>query len=281
MKTIVNLFALPLILSLIFISCSKDDEAPAPAIVTQTTIPPVVTQDPNTNPALIMTLPGQNLNLGVGNYVKVEGIATDAEGLKGIVYIGTATGLYYNSSFTDTIFISGTNTFFSDSILIPANTTPGTLNFEFYAIDLQDSVSNSIIRTASTRDIINPTKYYVNYNVSELDSIIVTVYRSNFNIVDSLDVFNQTTGQMIGSLKDNIGFKLFVYTVVDGVNYLTTSLLYSNLITNNSTSYHIRIPLKNSTPGFIYTSFMIGLDELDDISIGGGKTNHFFSFTIN
>ena len=98
MKTIVNLFALPLILSLIFISCSKDDEAPAPAIVTQTTTP-VVTQNPNTNPALIMTLPGQNLNLGVGSYVKVEGIATDAEGLKGIVCIGSAIGSYYNSSF--------------------------------------------------------------------------------------------------------------------------------------------------------------------------------------
>lgn len=280
MKTIVNLFALPLILSLIFISCSKDDEAPAPAIVTQTTTP-VVTQNPNTNPALIMTLPGQNLNLGVGSYVKVEGIATDAEGLKGIVCIGSAIGSYYNSSFIDTIFISGTNTFFSDSILIPTNTTPGTLNFEFFAIDLQDSVSNSILRTSTTRDMINPIKHYFNNNVNEMDSIIVTVYRNGFNIVDSLDVFNQTTGQLIGSLKDNVGFKLFVYTVVDGVQYLTTSLLQSNLITSNSTTYHVRIPLKNSNPGFVYTSFSIGLDELDDISIGGGKTNHFFSFTLN
>lgn len=280
MKKINYLFIQLLAVSLVFISCKKDDESPAPAAIVQTSTP-VPTQDANTNPALIMTLPAQNLSLGVGNYVKIEGIATDVEGLKAVVCIGTVTGTYYNSSFTDTILISGTNTFFSDSVLIPTNTTPGNLNFEFFAIDLQDSVSNSITRAATTRDVINPTKYYNNYNVNELDSIIVTVYRNSFNIVDSLNVFNQTTGQMIGSLKDNIGFKLFVYTVVDGVNYLTTSLLYSNLITNNSTSYHIRIPLKNSTPGFIYTNFTIGLDELDDISIGGGKTNHFFSFTIN
>lgn len=280
MKKINNLFIQLLAVSLVFVSCKKDDESPVPAAIVQTPTP-VPTQETNTNPALIMTLPAQNLSLGVGNYVKIEGIATDVEGLKAIVCIGVVTGAYYNSSFTDTILISGTNTFFSDSVLIPTNTTPGNLNFEFFAIDLQDSVSNSITRAATTRDVINPTKYYNNYNVNELDSIIVTVYRNSFNIVDSLNVFNQTTGQMIGSLKDNIGFKLFVYTVVDGVNYLTTSLLYSNLITNNSTSYHIRIPLKNSTPGFIYTNFTIGLDELDDISIGGGKTNHFFSFTIN
>jgi hypothetical protein len=273
----------PLILSLLIVftfSCKKDEETPEPAaIVTPTPTPPVVTEDPNTNPALLMTLPGQNLTFSVGSYVKVEGIATDAEGLKGIVCVGTAND-YYNYTFTDTIFISGTNTVFTDSVFIPDNISPGNLDLQFFAIDLIDSTSNIINRSEITYDNINPTLYYNTTSVNELDSIIVTVYRNSFNLVDSIDIFNQTTGQTMGSLKDNIGFQLFNFVVSDYVTSVTTSIYTANLYTNTSTSHHKRVPLKNSF-GNTYTKFRVGLDEIDYTPLGGGKNYYGMVFDIN
>jgi hypothetical protein len=229
-----------------------------------------------------MTLPGQNLTFSVGSYVKIEGIATDAEGLKGIVCVGTASD-YYNYTFTDTIFISGTNTVFTDSVFIPDNISPGNLDLQFFAIDLMDSTSNIISRTENTYDNINPTLYYNATSVNELDSIIVTVYRNSFNLVDSLDIFNQTTGQLIGTIKDNIGFQLFNFVVGDystPVNIVNTSIYTANLYTNTSTSHHKRVPLKNSF-GNTYTKFRVGLDEIDYTPLGGGKNNYGMSFDIN
>ena len=140
-----------------------------------------------------------------------------------------------------------------------------------------DSTSNIITRNETTQDNINPTMYYNTNSVHEFDSIIVTIYRNSFNIVDSLDILNQTTGQVIGSIKDNIGFKYIKIKAQEDLQAGYYNLfLQKDLITDNSVSYHVKLPANYPGPSgwYSYIHFAIGLDELDDItSTSSGNYN--------
>lgn len=216
-------------------------------------------ENENSIPSLSISEPNENFTVDLGKWFAIEGLAVDKEGLKSVHYEITTPNASYNYVVTNSLTISGFNTSFQKWITIPETASVGDAVLKIWAFDTDNNQTETITRNFIIFDNFFPSLNKSVNSVNHSDLISLTVFRNINNIVDSVFIMNQTTSDIVATVKEIGGLKKLNFTLVHSSSFLSplTDTTF-NFTETSQNSFTYQIPASN-----VYGRFFIGLDNFN------------------
>lgn len=248
-----KLINLTFFLLLLIFGCKKDPVVPE-------VIPVVVDEVLDENAPVIVSLSSTS-NVGIGDSISIECQAFDLGGLASIHYRIESPNANYNFIQSDSFLVSGSSYLLKENITIPKTASVGQATLTFYAKDSVGNKSEDYSRDFNLIDRIGLTVTEYVDSVAFDDSLEISIYRNDNNIVDSFSVYNITQSSMVFSLKEYGGFtKMFAFIGVGESLYNGKTFDLTNGIT---TIYYTLKDIGVTSMFSDVHSFRLGFQEYD------------------
>ncbi|MBK6951425.1 MAG: DUF4625 domain-containing protein [Crocinitomicaceae bacterium] len=163
-------------------------------------------------PSISLDKPLENAIVNLGNSFDFQGVVYDNTALSSLQIRIVSPDASYDYHYLDSINVTGESSEFHDWITIPINAAVGVAEFKVYARDASGNESGYITRIIQIRDKIDPVIVTNPSLIEDNDSIIFTLYKNEYDIFDSLTVYNFTKFTNLATYTDIGGFRDLIIT---------------------------------------------------------------------